>query len=842
MNPMIIWQIVVMIASIVISYALQPKPLQPKAATADDFNLPTTEDGTPKVVVFGDVWLTSWCVIGVGNYRNQAIIKKQSGLFGSKKTTTGYRYFMSLHMGICLGLDDLVEIKVSDKTAWKGTVSSANRSTISINQPNLFGGDEAEGGIQGSMIIMRGAVDQPALEELEMMYGTIIQEGYYKKTGAEPPGSPGIWIPPIIEPAVVPAYRGCVTFFYDGLICSNSPYPKPWSFRVRRTTSNWDDTTWYPEKATIWLSDNQIKAMNAAHIIYEAQTNRVWGRGFASSQIDGASFKAAADQLYTEGFGLCLAWRRQDSIQAFIQEVLDHIGAAMFVDRMTGLWRLDLIRDNYNVATLPSFNFSTGLLRVEEDNNASNDLVTNQTIISYIDPITNESRPARAENLAAIQRNGIILENKSYNGLPTIDIAGRVAARDMKIAQSGLKRFKLVFDRRAFNIQPMSVFKLELPERGISSIVVRAIRVDHDTVTNGEITVSALQDVFGLPATNFIQDQPSLWQPPNLDPVQITIVKLFEIPYAQLLENFTVEDIGRMTNQSYLMPLARKPNTLQQDFNILAKTLSDSAYVDVGEGQYIFNAPLAEPMPVGTSSVLVTLTQTIDESIVSIGQCVLIDDEIFRVDAVLNTGNQVMLARGCIDTVPKAHSLNTTVWFYGDVATAAERSFTAGQAVNLKLLSRTTNGEFSEVSGNVLSITGQNRIARPYPPANVLLNDLSYPATLSTLTKVSWRYRNRVTQGTTIMDQVAAASALESGVTYSIKLYKKTSTGGSFTQIAEKSGLTDSTVYINPAPEQTGTTLTADFSSAIAIRVELYAVLNSLESLQKHVIDVDIVA
>lgn len=804
-------QIALFVASLIISYALQPKPLQPKAATADDFDLPTTEDGTPKVVIFGDVWLTSWCVIGVGNYRNKGIYKKQKGLFGSKRVKTGYKYFMSLHMGVSLGLDDLVEIKVSDKTAWKGSISSANISTISINQPNLFGGDEAEGGIQGSMIIMRGAADQPALPELQAMLGE------------------------------VPAYRGCVTFFYDGLICSNSPYPKPWSFRARRTASNWDGGTWYPEKATIWMSDNQIKAMNPAHIIYEAQTNRVWGRGFASSQIDVASFKATADQLYTEGFGLCLAWRRQDSIQAFIQEVLDHIGAAMFVDRMTGLWRLDLIRDNYDVATLPSFNFSTGLLRIEEDNNASNDLVTNQTIISYIDPITNESRPARAENLAAIQRHGIILQNKNYNGLPTIDIAGRVAARDMKVAQSGLKRFKVVLDRRAYALQPASVFKLELPERGINSIVVRAVRVEHDAMTNGEITVTAVQDVFGLPTTNFIQDQPSLWQPPNLDPVQVAIVKLLEIPYAQLLEDFTVEDIGRMTNQAYFMPLARKPNTLQQDFNILAKTLSDSAYIDVGEGQYIFNASLAEAMPLGASSVLVTLTQTIDESIVNVGQGVLIDDEIFRVDAVLNTGNQVMLARGCIDTVPKAHSLNTMVWFYGDVATAAERSFTGGQVVNLKLLSRTTTGEFSEASANVLSITGQNRIARPYPPANVLLNDVAYPSTVSALTKVSWRYRNRIAQGASIVDQQAVTTAIEADVTYSIKLYKKTASGGSLSLVAEKSGMTDSTVYINPTPEQTGTTLTADFSNAIAIRIELYAVLNSLESLQKHVIDVDIV-
>lgn len=71
---------------------------------------------------------------------------------------------------------------------------------------------------------------------------------------------------------------------------------------------------------------------------------------------------------------------------------------------------------------------------------------------------------------------------------------------------------------------------------------------------------------------------------------------------------------------------------------------------------------------------------------------------------------------------------------------------------------------FSEASANVLSITGQNRIARPYPPAHVLLNDVAYPATVSTLNKVSWRFRNRVAQGASIVDQLADTSALSLGV------------------------------------------------------------------------------
>ena len=805
-------QLIYFIVMMVLSAALAPKPPKPKAAALADFDFPTADEGTPQIVVFGDVWLTDWTVIGIGNYRNQAIRKSTGGLF-PKKVTTGYKYLMSLLMGACRGIDDLVEIKISDKTAWTGSLGAGNKVTININQPNLFGGDESEGGIVGRLIIQKGAADQEVLPELTAMYST-----------------------------PVPAYRGIVTMFYDGIVCSNSPYPKPWSFRVRRVTSNWDGAVWYAAKAIISIVQDgkTIQAMNPAHIIYEAQTNRLWGRGFSAAQLDVASFQAAADQLHSEGFGLCLAWRRQDSLNEFIQEIVNTIGAAMYLDRLTGLWKLVLIRDNYNVATLPTYNASTGLLSILDDNNAANDMSSNQTTVSFRDPISNQDRQIRAENIASIQKYGVISENKSYAGIPTASLAGRIAARDMKISQSSLKKFKLDFDRRAYQMQPISVFKIGAPEQGIFELVLRAVRVEHNDITDGKITVTAMQDVFGLADQNFISSQPSLHQPPNLAAQQVVAPLIFEMPFAELLREFSVADLQAKTGQGYLSIAAQSPTSLHMSFALLGKTLAEMVYADFGQFDFAFIAEIASVIAQTATAVSCTLVQPIGANI-RIGDRAILGDEIVRIDSIDLVTNTLMIARGCIDTVPKAHAANTKLYVYSNVTNTADRAFNVGETVNLKCITRTAGAVLDEASATVFNASLSNRLTRPYPPANVLLNDLSYPATLSALTKVSWRYRNRVTQGTTIVDQQAAASALEAGVTYYIKLYKKTSSGGAFTQVAEKSGMADSTIYINPAPEQTGTTLTADFTDAIAIRVELYAVLNSLESLQKHVIDVDIV-
>lgn len=793
-------QIALFIASLVISYMLQPKPQKNKPAAFEDFDFPTVDDGTPQIVVFGDVWLTDWTVIGVGNYRNETIVAKQSGLFGSKKADAGFRYFMSIHMGLSRAIDDMIEIKISDRTVWTGNLADSNESTISINQPDIFGGDKGEGGIAGQLKVLRGAADQSILNELAMMYGTVIQEGYYsyEDTGDGYYSNGPKWIPPVIEPGVVPAYRGVVTFFYDGLICSNSPYPKPWSFRVRRTVSGWDGSVWYPEKATIWLNDNKIKAMNAAHILYEAQTNRMWGRGFSASQLDLDSYKSVADQLYAEGFGICLAWRRQENLSEFMQQIINQIGAAQFVDRTTGLWKLVLIRDNYVIADLQTFSNSTGLLRVEDDNNASNDLVTNLTVVTYRDPITNQDQQIRAENLAAIQKNGAILENKTYSGIPTASLAGRLAARDMKISQSSLKKFKLILDRRAYAIQPASVFKIALPERGIDSIVVRAVRVEHDTITNGEITVTVIQDVFGLPATNYIQEQPNLWQPPMLTVEEIKIKSIFEIPYLFLIKDFSEQQLQiEQSNKGFIAVAAERPNGLHLDFDIMSKLSTDENYRLSGIGNFVFTSLFNGQIAQTSAITTVELIKRIDPDQVIIGDCALVDDEIIQIKSYNSINNTITFSRGCSDTVPTTHS-NTHIFFFDNISISCDRIFNADDIVKLKLLPRTSRQKLAIQSAPEETVVLKRRLAKPYPPANVKLNDIAYPTQLAQkLLKIEWSERNRIEQKDKIVDQLGITTPPEENTTYTLKVYKKTQTGVPFSLVSELKDLTTTVAYAN---------------------------------------------
>lgn len=83
--------------------------------------------------------------------------------------TKGYKYFFGIHMGICRGpVDELVEVRVGDRTAWTGNVTE--NAEVPVSAPTLFGGEDGEGGVDGTMCVMFGGDTQVACDELTDMH------------------------------------------------------------------------------------------------------------------------------------------------------------------------------------------------------------------------------------------------------------------------------------------------------------------------------------------------------------------------------------------------------------------------------------------------------------------------------------------------------------------------------------------------------------------------------------------------------------------------------------------------------------------------------------------------
>ena len=75
---------------------------------------------------------------------------------GGKEYTVGYWYGLGMHMVLCHGpVDEVQEVQVGERTAWTGSATS--NASININRRDLFGGEEREGGVDGTLDVMMGA-------------------------------------------------------------------------------------------------------------------------------------------------------------------------------------------------------------------------------------------------------------------------------------------------------------------------------------------------------------------------------------------------------------------------------------------------------------------------------------------------------------------------------------------------------------------------------------------------------------------------------------------------------------------------------------------------------------
>jgi len=200
-------ELIFFVVSLLIAYATRPKPPKTSPLTLEDFEVPTAEEDRSIPVVFGTVTITGPNVVWHGDFGVDT--QTEDGV-----KTRSYR--LGMHFGICYGpVDSLLKIMVDEKDLWTTPVTES--SSIQLSAPGLFGGDKGEGGIEGQFDVMMGEEGQAPNPYLTQVQGSL-----------------------------QPAYYGVLTGVYrKGLVSTNTPYIKPWSFKVKRIVEGWSD---WPEE------------------------------------------------------------------------------------------------------------------------------------------------------------------------------------------------------------------------------------------------------------------------------------------------------------------------------------------------------------------------------------------------------------------------------------------------------------------------------------------------------------------------------------------------------------------------------------------------------------------
>lgn len=533
------------------------------------------------------------------------------------------------------------------------------------------------------------------------------------------------------------------------------------------------DTYIYAESLGIDVSGD----MNPAHIIRECLTDNLWGMGYNAADVDDTAFMAAADQLYDEGMGISIVWDQQMPIEQFIGEIIKHIDASLYVDRRTGKFVLKLIRGDYDIDTIPSFDESN-IDKVEGFQRPTIGELTNSVTVTYWDAATGQKATITRDDPALILTQEATIDTTlQYPGFTNLTIADRIAKRDLKTLSNPLASCTIYADSDAEDLNIGSVFKFSWAEYGIVNMPMRVTAIAFGDGISNKVKMSVAQDVFTLPEAGIIQPPDTGWEDPNQPPEASEFQLAFELPYVELLQQLGLSTVESTLASTPEVGYAGIAISRPSGGSINARMMIDAGagYEEVGLIDFCPTAVLDENIDQVQTTFAITdgidLATAIDLG--AVGSWCQIDDELMIVVAL--DDDSIEVERGTLDTTPAPHTSGSPIFFWDNFAQNDDEQYVATDTVNIKALTITGDGELdiSVAPANALEIVG--RAVKPYAPGNLVVeldtgNEV-YPTDVSGEFNLTWSHRNRVTQGDTLVPTTDGDITPEVGTTYTVRTF-----------------------------------------------------------------------
>lgn len=545
---------------------------------------------------------------------------------------------------------------------------------------------------------------------------------------------------------------------------SASTYPRVTSSAYERSYSEGSTSgdSWYPAKADI---DGD---MNPAHIVYQCLTDPNWGMGYPVQSVDDANFSAAADLLYIEGFGLSIIWNQQAQIGEFVQQVLDHVAGVLYVDPTTGKFKLKLVRNDYDPNALEVYD-TTNIVELESFQRVGYGDTVNEITVVYRDRESNKDTPVTVQNLANIQaQGGVVSKTQQYPGISKADLAARAAMRDLIATSTTLAKCRIKVNRAAWSKVPGDVIKIDWPKLGLSGVIFRVLAINTGSLADGTITVDLAEDMFGLPDSVYIAQEPAGWTEPSNAPAPITVQDVIEAPYWTIARTFDAGDLAVVdADAGYVRALAGRTNGLWQNYRVYSK-VGAAEYEERGVGAFASSAVLAAA--IGRYETVLDFEDGVDLDAVEVGALAMIgtgdDAEFVEITAISISNSTITVARGVLDTTPQEHADGARIWFTDDSLGEDSTEHATGEAVDVKLATIATGGELDINLATPMQITMAQRFYRPYPPGNLLINGSVEPDPIESTITVTWAHRDRLQQTAYLIHQDEASIGPEAGTTY----------------------------------------------------------------------------
>jgi hypothetical protein len=716
---------------------------------------------------------------------------------GGGSTVVGYKYYWGMHLVLAHSVSAVLELRFGDRLAWTGYMANGYSGVENPDGSSPYQYTDVDAGdpVPPDSELLKydktwetgipaGSTTQPYAPVPGYMHldattlfsnneGGVAGRVDFLSGSQTQPRHPYLYSR---VSHLVSAARRVASLVFRRCYMGNNPYMRKLGVKAVRLWPADPDENWaVVGESAVPYDGMSIGAhdydMNPAHIIYECLVNRDWGRGLAASDIDLASFTAAATRLYDESFGLSILWNRENSVEDFIKTILEHIDGLLYEVPSSGKVGIRLLRGDYTVGSLPVLG-PDQIESVEQYYRPGWGAVTNKVFVVWKDDMNNE-KTVYAKDQAAINMQGsVVSETLSMPGIRHVELAQRVADRELAQRTGALAQVTVVAVRDAAkDLLPGSVFVWQWPEYGVVSMVLRVLKAEHGPITGGTVRLTCTQDVFAEPVISGVAaPTPVPWTPPGGEPQAATLARINEAPYWFVIQYLTGE---------YSFLLAEF-----DDDSAAAMVMAVSPQADSGSFSAVFDAGAGYDEDAGLSGVwcpggtvtaamtsaatTLTVASPSDFQLVKVGQLLFVDDEIMLVQGV--SGYTVTVARGVLDTVPQAHAAGAAC-FFAVSPLLPKTEYATGETVATKLLTQTVGASLDIDDAPAMSVTMASRFARPYPPGKVRVNGEAWPASITGDLVLTWASRNRTQQTAYIVTQDEDSVTPEAGTTYNVRIY-----------------------------------------------------------------------
>lgn len=508
--------------------------------------------------------------------------------------------------------------------------------------------------------------------------------------------------------------------------------------------------------------------MNAIHKIREIITDDT-AMNKPEAMINDANFRAAANRIWDEGLGVSGAFTEKSCKEA-IDELLYHIEAGIRVNRQTGLYEIVLFRDDLldldNAQLFDKSNIKTFSIET-----ANIDDVINSVNVNYYD------RDNIKDSSFSLDELGSILSNQS--NAETLDFPYFMNRRNAELVGNWkLKQLSTPTRKGSFTtgkydarkINRYDVVKLTWHNQNMIEVPIRIMKIG---LGDGRDNTVTLDWVEVIPYSSIVFPTINVDPPTsNVLPPQPNQSIAFEMPYLEAVQRFgqtqVDTELANNPDLGYLMVATKKPQN--NSINGLLFTDNGTGYQQASIVDYCPVVHLDQDISYLDTSFAVKNVSSISQA--EVGTLILCDEELMVYQNYDDVTKILTVKRAALDTVPKPHLQDAVFYFYDAFSAFDSEQYVLSEVIDAKVLTTTPSGiqELGDVTA--LSVEMDARPIRPYPPANVKINDEYYPIEIEADLVVTWVDRNRLQQtGGSILGWTDGGVALESAVTYHLELY-----------------------------------------------------------------------